>query len=226
MEADRKNVQDQAEEFAHQLRRTIGTRGVDFAAMGSDVAEIGGNVDAILRLISASTGIPVRILTGSERGELASSQDKTNFDDRVSDRRTEFAEPMVVRPFVDRLIEHNALPAATDADYAVRWPEIDTLDETETAGVAGKLAKVNQNAGETIVTRDEIRTGVLGLPPAAEVEELVAADAAAEQAAQDMVDQMVPGEADAAEEDEELIAASRLARVVQIATAGGRKKKG
>ncbi len=225
-DGDIKDVQEQVEEFAHQLRRTIGQRGVDFTVLGSDVAEIGGNVDAILRLISASTGIPVRILTGSERGELASSQDKTNFDDRVSDRRTQFAEPVVVRPFVDRLIKHEALPAATDDEYAVRWPEIDALDESEKASVAVKLSTVNKQAGETIITRDEIRTGVLGLPPSAEVDELVEADAEAAARTEAMIDQMAPGEADAAAEDEELIAASRLARVVQIATHGGSKKKG
>ena len=163
-------LKEQIEEFANQMRRTVGLRGVELEAMGSDVADYGPSVDATLKLISVSTGIPVRILTGSEMGELASSQDKTNFDDRVSDRRTEHAEPVVVRPFVDRLIQHGALPQPSSTapkarnGYRVAWPDLDTLDETEKASVAVKLSVVNKNQGMTIVTRDEIRE-VLGLAP-------------------------------------------------------------
>lgn len=163
-------LRDQVEEFAHQMRRTLGLRGVDLEAMGSDVAEYGGAIDAHLKLISVATGIPVRILTGSERGELASSQDKTNFDDRVADRRDDFAEPIVVRPFIDRLLAHEALPIpkseAPDArnGYRVVWPDLDTLDESEKANVAVKYSSINKAAGETVITRDEIRE-VIGLAP-------------------------------------------------------------
>jgi hypothetical protein len=169
-----KALKEEIEEFANQMRRTVGLRGVEIEAMGSDVADYGPSVDATLKLISASTGIPVRILTGSERGELASSQDKTNFDDRVSDRRSEHAEPVVVRPFVDRLIEHGALPQPSSTapkarnGYRVAWPDIDTLDESEKASVAVKLSTVNKQQGRTIVTPDEIRA-VLSLAPLSEV---------------------------------------------------------
>jgi hypothetical protein len=172
---DLAKLKEQVEEFAHQMRRTVGLRGVELQAMGSDVADYGPSVDASLKLISVSTGIPVRILTGSERGELASSQDKTNFDDRVADRRTEYAEPVVVRPFTDRLIDHGALPQpASDAPrarngYRLVWPDVDTLDESEKASVAVKLSSVNRNQGMTTVTPDEIRK-VLGLAPLSEVD--------------------------------------------------------
>lgn len=154
---DIQDLKDQVEEFAHQIRRTIGQRGVDFKALGSDVADFSNPVSAIFDLLAASTGIPKRILMGSERGELASSQDKTNFDDRVSDRRENFAEPVVVRPFVDRLVVHSALPTPFEDSYAVLWPDLDTLDVTERANTAVKLSVVNRNEGETVYTRDEIR---------------------------------------------------------------------
>lgn len=171
-------LKEQVEEFANQMRRTIGQRGVDFKALGADPTDYGPNVESTLELISATKGIPKRILTGSERGELASSQDKTNFDDRVQDRRNEFAEPVVIRQFTDRMLEHDALPQpssdAPDArnGYRIAWPELDALDETEKARVGLNYARINQQQGDTVITNDEIRER-LNLPPSDEVDELI-----------------------------------------------------
>ena len=176
--ADIKALKDQVEEFANQMRRTIGQRGIDFKAIGADPTDFGPNVDAMFDILSASTGYPKRILMGSERGELASSQDKTNYDDRVVDRRGEFAEPVVIRQFVDRMIEHQALPTPSsdsiDAKngYRTEWPALDALDETQKSRVALNYARINNQEGDTIVTRDEIRDRI-GLAPSSEVDELI-----------------------------------------------------
>lgn len=161
---DVQDLKDQMEEFANQMRRTIAQRGIDFDVMSSDVADFSSPVDKILDLISASTGIPKRILMGSERGELASTEDKSNFDDRVSDRRDNFAEPVLVRPFVDRLVAAGALPTPIDGRYEVFWPTLDTLDDNQKTTVALKLSNVNKNVDGEVFTPDEIRE-VTGRPP-------------------------------------------------------------
>lgn len=61
------DLHKQVEEFAHQLRRTVGQRGTKLTALGSDVARFGDQVEAILTQISGGSGIPKRVLTGSER---------------------------------------------------------------------------------------------------------------------------------------------------------------
>lgn len=157
------DLKEQAEEFAHQIRRSIAARGVDYKSLGSDVAPIDNHADAVLSQIAAGSRIPKRILMGSERGELASSQDQENWDDQVSDRREQFASPQMVRPLVDRLISYGALPAPVE--YAVRWPEMRNLDDAGRAEIAERWASVNFKNGETVVTADEIRDRVLGLPP-------------------------------------------------------------
>jgi uncharacterized protein len=157
---EKDKMKDAAEEFAHGLRRTLATRGMDVTAFGSDVANFASPVDALMGLISSSTGIPKRILMGSERGELASSQDKGNWDERVSDRRRDFAEPQVVRPFVQMLIERGALP---QVEYDIRWPELTELDEEQKADIAVKWSELNGKAGGVVVTPAEIRDRVLGL---------------------------------------------------------------
>lgn len=162
-----------AEEFAHSLRRTVAARGIEFEAVGAEVANFDKQVESLLSLLSASCSpapIPKRLLLGSEMGELASSQDKHNFDGRVMDRRLDFAGPWVVRPLVDRLVAQGALPEP--AQYDVWWPEILNLDEEQRAKVAESYARANQANGEPIITTDEIRDRILDLPPIEEVADI------------------------------------------------------
>lgn len=164
------DLKEQVDELEHGMRRIFRTRGVTLNELTSDVTDFSKPIDAIITLLAGATRIPKRILVGSEQGELASSQDENNWDDRVADRRTGFAETRIVRPFVDRLIAYKALPAPKQ--YGVRWPEIENLDERGQAEVALKLAEVNRAAGETVITADEIRDRCLGLPPLEEIDEL------------------------------------------------------
>lgn len=156
-----KKLKSEAEEMAHQMRRTMATRGMKVTALGSDVSPFNNQVTAIMSLISGATGIPQRILLGSERGELASTQDKENWNERVESRRDEYGTPLV-RTFVDRLIDAGALPEPAD-DYTVRWPDITSLTQTDQAAVATAWAGLNQRAGGVVVTPEEIRDRVLGL---------------------------------------------------------------
>lgn len=161
-------LQDEVDEYLHGLRRVMRTQGVKVNTLGSDVANFQPQVDSILTLIAGGTRIPKRILTGSEQGELASSQDKTNWDERVQDRRENFCGPGIVRQLVDRLIDHGALTEPKDG-YVVRWPEIENMDEMARANIALRYAQANkQNADsglDPIITTNEIRDSVLDLGP-------------------------------------------------------------
>jgi hypothetical protein len=147
------------EEYTHGLKRILTTRGVDINNLGSDVANFNSNEAAIIELICATIGVPQRILMGSERGELASTTDQSNYDDRVQDRRESFAGPNVVRPFVARMQELGVLPPA---EFVVRWPEVDELNSAQRMELALTAAKVNQAAGITVIKANEIRDRCLG----------------------------------------------------------------
>lgn len=170
-ETEMQDLQDEVDEYIHGMRRFIRTRGLDIKELGGDVAAFNQQVDAIITLISGGTGIPKRILVGSEMGELASTQDRTNWHERVEDRRVQYGEPQMIRPFVDRLIEYGALPTPTD--YDVRWPNIAKMDEEQKANIADKLAGLNSKAGDTVITAGEIRDRILELPPIEEVIDVV-----------------------------------------------------
>jgi uncharacterized protein len=158
-----KELKQSIDEYTHDLKRVLTTRGVDIQPLGSDVANFNANADALTALISATIGIPQRILMGSERGELASSSDQTNYDDRVQDRRTSFADPDVVRPFIERMMQLGVLPEVEE--FEIRWPEIDELNDDQRMKLALDAAKVNQAAGETVIEANEIRDKILGYEP-------------------------------------------------------------
>ncbi len=167
---DEIKLSDEVDEYVHGMRRILRTRGVKVHALGADVANFYQPADAILLQISAITRIPHRILTGSERGELASTQDKTNWNERVSDRRTGECASQIVHPFIERLLQANALP--TPVEYEVRWPEVKNLDDLDKANLAKRYAEVNQAQGETVISSDEIRDRVFSWEPLEETDEL------------------------------------------------------
>lgn len=170
---DEDAMEAEIEEMLHGMRRYAQTRGVTMTPLNTQVVNFGPNAHTVLQLISGSTGIPLRILVGSERGELASTQDDQAWNDRIAERRREFAVP-VLRDLLDRLIQYKALPQPDN--YEVTWPEIDELDEDGKATVAGKLSKANrdqvESGGGLILTTNEIRSTVFDLDPIEQVTDI------------------------------------------------------
>lgn len=166
-EAEKANLREQAEEYQHQIRRMMRTRGVTANTLGSDVANFSNPADAILTQIAGALAIPKRILTGSEMGELASSQDRDNWKDQVNGRQTAHAGPYIVRPFVVRLIEHGYLPPTRTGkldEFIVKWSQIQVLTEQEKSEGANKWALTATPEG-AVFTRDEIRDKWYGMEP-------------------------------------------------------------
>jgi hypothetical protein len=133
-------LQAQIDEYENNLRRMIVNQGVEFEALDQQVSDPSKHVDVIIQMISAETGIPKRILTGSERGELASSQDETGWLSLIQERREEHAEPNIVRPFVDMCIERGILPppVSEEEGYDVEWQDLFSPSDKEKADV-GKI---------------------------------------------------------------------------------------
>lgn len=143
------------EKYEHGILRMLRTRGVTVNDLGSDVANFTGPVDAIITQIAGTKSIPKRILTGSEMGEMASSQDRDNWKDQVDGRRTQHAGPGILQQLADRLIEYNYVTKPTS--YNVRWPDEQQLTENERAEGALKWAQINNSQGTPVFLTEEIR---------------------------------------------------------------------
>lgn len=155
------------DEYHHGARRHLRTRGGKISPLAANVAAFASNATAIMEQISGTSGIPRRILIGSERGELSSLQDRDNWSDRVTERRREFAAPLILS-ILQRFIDIGALPQPA-GKVSVVWPEIEELNSAQKATVAGALANANQaqfnSDGRIIIEPDEIRARVFGMSP-------------------------------------------------------------
>ena len=118
------DLEDQIDEYENNLRRMLVSEGVTYESLATQVSDPSKHVDVQIQMISAQTGIPKRVLTGSERGELSSSQDSDAWFDVVQTRREEHAEVTILRPFVDICIKYKILPEPSTSEYTVEWSDL------------------------------------------------------------------------------------------------------
>jgi hypothetical protein len=141
-EEDAANLTDEIDEYIHQLSRVIRTRGVKITPLGSDVPDPRGVFDILVTMLAGALGIPKRILLGSEAGQLASEQDRTNWANRIEERRANFAEPAVLWPFFNRLIDLKLVrPGPQNFD----WPSAFRMSPLERAQTAAQKARSAAN---------------------------------------------------------------------------------
>ena len=155
---EKESLKEQADLYKHQIQRMMRTRGVEITSLGSDVANFDNPADAILTQIAGAKGIPKRILTGSEMGELASSQDRENWRDQVIGRQKGYAGPYIVRPLIERMIVYGYLPEPANGirGYEVKWPNISIMTEEERSAGAASWSTTASPEGQ-VFTNAEIR---------------------------------------------------------------------
>lgn len=141
-------MQEDIENYVHGLQRYIRLDGADMKDMASETVDPRGMYDVLVSDLAGSLSIPKRILIGSERGELASSQDDADWAGVIQDRQVNYAEPEIVRPFVDWCIEHEVLPRPSAGSYGVYWQSLFQMTDLEKADRAQKVANaISQASG-------------------------------------------------------------------------------
>ena len=101
---------DQLQEYENDLRRFLTTEGVDIKALEQQLADPSSHVEIQIQAIAAQTGIPKRILVGSERGELSSTQDQGQWYKLLKSRAEDFVDVIILEPLVRRLMDFGVLP--------------------------------------------------------------------------------------------------------------------
>lgn len=130
-------LKTQVDGFVHNWERYIRTKGVSIEQLSTSVASPKDSFQAIISIIAGATSIPQRILLGSERGELASSQDQTQWAVNIEERREQHVEPNILDQFILRLVLLAILPSAPNG-WKYVWPDLLTPSEKERAEVASK----------------------------------------------------------------------------------------
>jgi len=166
--SEREAMSDRVEEYMHDYQRFLGLEGATGKALPVEVASPEAHFKCIMQLISGTTGIPSRVLLGSERGELASSQDAVNWAQQNMSRQRSYAEPTVLRSFIDRLIATRVLltPREGVEGYSVEWQPLLTEDESEKATrimqLTSAISTYAGGAASAFVPVAEYREQILG----------------------------------------------------------------
>lgn len=137
-DAEMEALEAELTKYEHDLRRFITAQGVDIKALEQQVADPLNHLDAQLQAISAQTGIPKRILIGSERGELSSAQDKNEWLALIKTRQEEMSEPIILRPFINMCMEFGILTKVT---YSVFWEDVFAPSEKDKVEIGKSRAE-------------------------------------------------------------------------------------
>lgn len=141
------SLTSEIEEYQHELRRFIRTRGVKINPLGADQVDPRGVFDVLLSLVAAATGIPKLVLIGSSTGTLSSQQDRGNWSDRISERVQEYAEPLLIQ-FIALLINAKVLP--DPQSFSIDWPEAFKMNPLERAQTSAQMARSAANLTKTM----------------------------------------------------------------------------
>jgi hypothetical protein len=161
------DLKEQIDEYENNLRRILVNEGIDLKALAQQIADPENHVKVQIMMISAVTGIPQRILAGSERGELSSAQDSGEWKTYVQSRREDHAEPHIIRPFTDRLIELKVLPKP-EVEYKVDWLDLFSISEKERVEIGLKRANAIREyttnpMAQSVITPESFFEYCLGL---------------------------------------------------------------
>lgn len=141
---DLEDMEEALEEVVHDLRRYFVGKGVELKWLESTPPDPSTAANLYLMLIAAGAGIPKRILFGTETGERASQQDERQWFGTIAERQEQHAEPSIVRPFFNRLVEYNGLPRPGNVGYEIHWDPLyqaSEQEESETDATRANAAK-------------------------------------------------------------------------------------
>lgn len=139
-------------EMVHDLRRQFYGQGVELEWLNTTQPNPSEVSDFYFSLLAGAAGIPKRILFGSEMGELASTTDQANYLGQINERQEQFAEPSILRNFVDRMILIGALPQPATKEYHVVWPTL--FEETQVAKAEANLKRAQTASALTPIGGD------------------------------------------------------------------------
>lgn len=113
VDVNRDDIRNQLENLDGGLQKSLVLLGLQAKTLPPSVTDPTPFVESVINQICVALECPVRVFKGSERGELASSQDDAAWNDRLKARQSYYVTPRIVIPFIDRLIAMGVLPKPT-----------------------------------------------------------------------------------------------------------------
>lgn len=168
-DVDGTSLKQQIFGYQNGLQRYLATAGGKWNSLAVQVASPNNHLEWYTRLIATSLGVPVKTLMGTESGHLASTKDDDAWKARLGRYQNQYLTPLVVRPFIDRLVTFGCLPKPKK-DYLVSWKDLKSLSDGDRAeiGLKRTQAYMQYVAGrvDQVVPKRIFHTLVMGFTEA------------------------------------------------------------
>jgi hypothetical protein len=156
---------DSIEQMMNTLQRWGFMPGVHANQLSPTVVDPQKQIETQIDAICIQLGVPKRVFVGSERGELASSQDSRAWNNRLRARQYRYLVPRLIVPLIDRLIQMRVL--SMPKRYTIKFPDLNNLTETEQADVALKrtqaLVAYVAGDGRQVIAEQDYMTEFLNM---------------------------------------------------------------
>jgi uncharacterized protein len=136
LEIDVDSVREQFRAYQDGLERFLALENVTAKQLAPQVSNPQNHVMALMQFIALTLGVPLRVLLGSESGSLASDQDQTTWNMRVSRRQRRYVIPRIIRRTINHLQLLGVMPAG---NYKVHFPELHTPSRKDKATISKTL---------------------------------------------------------------------------------------
>lgn len=129
VETDDDSMKAAYQEYINGLQRFLIAKGGAFSPLGVQPADPTSTLDLLITLIAIKTDIPKRKLTGSEQAQLASEQDRNDWQLRVMRRNNMWTIPSLYVRFIDRCWQLGLV--APPETFTVKAEEVNVLTQSE-----------------------------------------------------------------------------------------------
>lgn len=160
------SLRNQIENYENTLTRVLVLMGMSASTLPPSMVDPTPYIEQLIQAICIKLGIPKRKFMGSERGELASSDDEGDWNDKLAAYWKQYLIPRVLVPFVDWMIMLGVLPEPKE--YRVDVPDMDAQNKKEKADVAlvitqAMVAAVQAGLFDSgLITEEDWLVGVCG----------------------------------------------------------------
>jgi len=128
------DLEDEIEDYIQGLTRYLRLQGIQAKQLTPQIESPKEHFAVQIQCVSAGTGIPARIILGTEEARNAGDQDDTHFNDRVQERRESFVEPVIINQLIDKFTDIGLLsPTSEENGHGVDWPDLESLDDRDKA---------------------------------------------------------------------------------------------
>ena len=140
-----KEMREQFAKYTDVLERVLMTQGVDVKMLTQAVDSPLDHVTSLLDVTCCGLGVPKRIFIGSERGDLASSQDMEEFHRALKGQTSQYHDSLMLKPFIRKMVNYGVLPRIDLNMVKIKWPSINTQSSAAIAAYAMQISQAIRN---------------------------------------------------------------------------------